>query len=63
MDNLPATYEAAFAELQAILRDLQDDTVSVDDLAAKVARAGVLIQFCRERLRTAEAALGEIIEK
>ena len=57
MDNLPTTYEAAFAELQAILRDLQDDTVSVDDLAVKVARAGVLIQFCRERLRTAEVAL------
>lgn len=50
-----ATYESAFAELQQIVRDLQDETTGIDELSVKIARAAELIRFCRERLRvTAE---------
>ncbi len=45
------TYESALAELQMIVQDLQNESVGIDDLAAKIARAQELIRFCRERLR------------
>jgi len=57
IDSLPAGYDAAFSELQQILSDLQDERVGIDDLSAKVARASLLIQFCRERLRQTEVAV------
>lgn len=53
------TYESAFAELQQIVRDLQDESTGIDELSAKIARAAELIRFCRERLR----ATAEKIEK
>lgn len=48
------TYESAFAELQQIVRDLQDEAVGIDELTAKIARAAELIRFCREKLRLTE---------
>lgn len=53
-DTLPTTYESAYAELQQILQELQNDAVSMDDLTTKIARANQLIRFCRERLRMTE---------
>lgn len=41
------TYEAVYTELQQIVQELQGETVSIDDLAAKIARAQELIRFCR----------------
>ncbi len=49
------SYEAAYAELQQIVQELQGETVSIDELAAKIVRAQDLIRFCRERLRQVEA--------
>jgi exodeoxyribonuclease VII small subunit len=48
------TYTVAYNELQAIVRDLQSDAVSIDDLPVKIARAMELVQFCREHLRQTE---------
>lgn len=58
-DDAPLRYEAAFAELRQIVERMQDDEVSVDDLIALTARANELIEWCRERLRTVEAALSD----
>jgi exodeoxyribonuclease VII small subunit len=54
------TYEAAFQELQQILAELQEGTVSIDQLAQKVERADELVQFCRERLRQTEATIQQL---
>ncbi|MCW5923953.1 MAG: exodeoxyribonuclease VII small subunit [Saprospiraceae bacterium] len=56
----PLTYASAFAELQQIVRDLQDETVGIDELTAKIARAAELIRFCRERLRMTEEEIGKL---
>lgn len=48
------TYQAAYAELQVLLKEVQSESVSMDELAAKIARATELIQYCRERLRLTE---------
>jgi exodeoxyribonuclease VII small subunit len=45
------SYENALKELQAILKDLQQEQVSIDDLQAKSDRAKELLDFCQEKLR------------
>jgi exodeoxyribonuclease VII small subunit len=57
-----ATYESALAEIQNIVNDLQEETVSMDDLSKKVARAAELIQFCREKLRATETQVNSVFE-
>jgi exodeoxyribonuclease VII small subunit len=57
------SYETAYEELQRILHELQEETVSIDDLSAKVQRAQALIRFCRERLRTTEEEIQGLIEE
>ncbi len=55
-------YETAYAELQKIIAGLQNETISIDDLAAKIARAQELVQFCRQRLRETEAQAGKLFD-
>ena len=50
-------YASAYAELQQIVRDLQDETTGIDELTARIARAAELIRFCREKLRTVETEI------
>jgi len=59
MKAVPETtsYDAAYAELQQIVTDLQHDAVGIDELAAKIERAQELIRFCREKLRSVEDQL------
>ena len=57
------TYEKAYAELERIMQDLQEDKISVDALTGKVKRAVVLITFCNEMLRSTEAEVGALVKK
>ena len=56
------TYEGAAAELEEILEALQSDDIGIDQLAEKVARAKKLLEFCNQKLRDTEQAVGKIIE-
>ena len=55
------TYETAYAELQAIASEIENETVSVDVLAEKVKRAAVLIAFCQAKLKSTETEVNKII--
>ena len=57
------TYERAYAELERIMQDLQEDKISVDALTGKVKRAVVLITFCNDMLRSTEAEVGALVKK
>jgi exodeoxyribonuclease VII small subunit len=57
------TYEKAYEELDAIMQDLQEDKISVDELTAKVKRAAELITFCNDMLRSTEAEVNKIVKK
>jgi exodeoxyribonuclease VII small subunit len=54
-------YQTAYDELRAILADIQQGTVSLDDLTTKVERANELVRHCRERLRQTETALQQLL--
>lgn len=57
----PDNYEAALAELQQLVAELQDNIVSIDDLTAKVQRAEFLAEWCKIRLRDTEAAVNTAV--
>jgi exodeoxyribonuclease VII small subunit len=51
------SYEAAQQELQTIVQQLQEGSISMDELAELARRAAELIRLCRERLRDLETEL------
>lgn len=56
------TYEAAFNELQELIREIENGEISVDQLSEKVKRASVLIQLCKDKLRATELDVEKILE-
>jgi exodeoxyribonuclease VII small subunit len=57
------TYEAAYAELAAIAKEIENETISVDVLATKVKRASELITFCQTKLKSTESEVNKIISQ
>lgn len=60
-DDPSLTYAAAMGELDAILRDLDDEALDVDVVATKVARAAELVRVCRARIRRAGDAVERVV--
>ena len=55
------TYESAYQELEQIYNLINNEQVSIDELATKVKRASILISFCQEKLRSTETEINNII--
>ncbi len=55
------TYDQAYQELAAIAKEIETESVSVDELAQKVKRASELITFCKARLSSTEQEVSNII--
>ena len=60
-DEEPLGYAEALAELEAILDELEDDSLDVDLLATRVARAAELIVLCRDRIDGARLEVERIV--
>lgn len=58
----PSGYAAAMAELDEILRTLDDDQLDIDRLGDLVERAAVLIAHCRDRLDAARFRVSELVD-
>jgi exodeoxyribonuclease VII small subunit len=56
------TYEEAYTELQKITVDIENESVSVDELAQKVKRASELISICQLKLKNTESEVSNIIK-
>ena len=61
MGNDQTGYAEALQELQAILTELEGETVDVDVLAVRVARADELLTLCRERLEAASVQVEKVV--
>jgi len=57
------SYEKAYQELQAILQAMQEDQISIDQLAEKTGRAAELIAFCQQKLRETEDQISHFFEE
>lgn len=53
-------YEAAFAELQEIVRKMESGQFDIDELAAQLKTAQRLIKFCKDKLTKTEAEIRKI---
>lgn len=56
-------YAEAFAELQAIVSDIEQGEISVDDLSEKVKRAALLVKICKLKLSTTEEDVNIILKE
>lgn len=54
-------YSEALAELQEIVKSLQDKAIDVDDMVAKTRRAVELLNICRQRLTVTEEQLNQVL--
>ena len=52
--KMPATYEAALAELEHLVQTLESGQVPLDDLLAGYQRGAALLAFCKDKLAAVE---------
>lgn len=57
-----ASYEDQIEELEEIIRQIEDETIAVDELAAKVKRAAELIRKCRAVLQSTSDEVDGILK-
>jgi exodeoxyribonuclease VII small subunit len=57
----PAGYAEAMREVESILSELDSTSVDVDVLAAKVERASFLINWCNERIASAQMTIDALV--
>ena len=54
-------YEAAFAELQAIVRKMENDELDIDQMSEQLKRAQQLIKLCKEKLTKTDEEIKKIL--
>ena len=54
-------YEAAYAELQAIVRKMENDELDIDQMAEQLKRAQELIRLCKDKLTKADEEIKKIL--
>ncbi len=55
------SFAAAMVELTTLVDELESDSLDVDDLTRRVARAADLVQWCRERIDGARFSVEEVL--
>lgn len=56
-------YTEAFEELQDIVSEIEEGTITVDELSIKVKRAGELLRICKEVLTSTEKDVTAILKE
>lgn len=57
------TYQEAYDQLTALVDQIENEQVPLDELPGKIRLASELITFCQNRLRQVETEYQEIIER
>lgn len=57
----PSGYAEAMREVESILSELDSNSVDVDVLATKVERASFLINWCNERISSAQMTIDSLV--
>jgi exodeoxyribonuclease VII small subunit len=57
------TYTEAIQELEQIVEEIEQGSVSVDELSEKVKRAAYLLRICKEKLSSTEDDVKKILEE
>lgn len=62
MANKKETYQQSIEELRQIIEDIESEEISVDELDKKVKRGAKLIQQCKEKLKSTENSVNQVLE-
>lgn len=54
-------YEAALAELQAIVRKMENDELDIDQMSEQLKRAQELIKLCKDKLTKTDEEIKKIL--
>ena len=54
-------YEAAYAELQAIVHRMENDELNIDQMSEQIKRAQLLIKLCKEKLTKTDEEIKKIL--
>jgi len=54
-------YEAAIAELQTIVRKMENDELDIDQMTEQLKRAQELIKFCKDKLIKTDGEIKKIL--
>lgn len=57
------SYTAAHEELQAIVSEIENSEISIDELDAKIKRASELLKICKDKLFKTEQNVQDILEE
>ncbi len=57
------SYSDAIEELEAIVQEIENNDVNIDDLSSKVNRAAELIKLCKEKLYKTENEVASILKE
>jgi exodeoxyribonuclease VII small subunit len=63
MNNKVKSYQEAYQELVEIVKELESDHVSIDDMSKKVKRAAALAHICKEKLKITEQEVNGILQE
>ena len=59
--NQETKYEAAFAELQTIVRQMENEELDIDQMAEQLKRAQELIKLCKDKLTKTDEEIKKIL--
>jgi len=62
-DGKAPNYTEAFQELQAIVTEIENGEISVDQLSEKVKRAALLIRICKDKLTATEGDVNQVLKE
>lgn len=62
MNKTPG-YKDSIEELESIVEEIENETVDIDVLTAKVNRATFLIKLCRKRLRKTDSEVRNVLKE
>lgn len=57
-----SNYAKSLKRLEEIIEQIENETVDVDELAAKVKEAAALILDCKKRIEKAEMEVKQVVE-
>ena len=56
------SYQQSIEELRQIIEDIEAEEITVDELDKKVKRGAKLIQQCKEKLKSTENSVNQVLE-
>lgn len=63
MSKKAITYSEAMAEIEIILRKIEQEELDVDDLSEKVKRVATLIKMCKEKLHNTQEEVDLVLKE